>query len=358
MGTHLRANLWLLGLTVLLCSVLYPLSLWGVGQALFKEKAEGSLLKGTDDKVVGSRLIAQPFGGDGYFQPRPSAASYNASASGASNWGASNPKLRFRVARALGPVVRYGGDPRNGDRRGQPVGPFVEKWFAEKDRLAGWANDNPTLAAEWVKTDDNSKKTVTDWIKEHPQIVDAWKKQNPDAAKAPDPETAPEEYAVQFFAGFAAAHPRGFPALVDDGKGEKRVGSVTEGSDIQGVFFDAWLRDPEHADADLEKVPADMVTASGSGLDPHITLRNAKYQSPRVVEARTKEVVEELTKNGGTVAPARQEAIEKAVRDAVEGVLQANASVPLGGLIGGEPLVNVLEVNLALDAAMKKVATR
>ena len=44
MSAHLRANLWLLVLTVLLCSVLYPLVLWGIGQSLFHDKAQGSLL--------------------------------------------------------------------------------------------------------------------------------------------------------------------------------------------------------------------------------------------------------------------------------------------------------------------------
>src|SRR6476661_4134791 len=116
MSEHLRANLWLVALTLLLCSVLYPLALLGVGQALFPTQANGSLIAGPDSQPVGSRLIAQNFAGDRYFQPRPSAAGYNAAASGASNWGANNPKLRFRVARQLGPLVRYKtGSPSAGE---------------------------------------------------------------------------------------------------------------------------------------------------------------------------------------------------------------------------------------------------
>ncbi len=44
MTAHLRANLWLLALTVLLCSVLYPLVLLGIGQTVFHDKAQGSLV--------------------------------------------------------------------------------------------------------------------------------------------------------------------------------------------------------------------------------------------------------------------------------------------------------------------------
>src|SRR5260370_4147041 len=90
MLSHLRANLWLLCLTLVLCSVVYPAVLWGIGQTLFHDKAEGSLVLSTDGKPVGSRLIAQPFSKDEYFQPRPSAAPHKADASVAPNWGAAN----------------------------------------------------------------------------------------------------------------------------------------------------------------------------------------------------------------------------------------------------------------------------
>ena len=141
MIAHLRANLWLLFLTVLLCSVLYPFALWGLGQTAFHDKAQGSLVSDAAGHAIGSRLIAQPFTADEYFQPRPSAASFNATASGASNWGASNYLLRDRVARQLGPLVKY----RSGPNKGQPVGPDIESWF-QQDELEG----KPGIVAQWA----------------------------------------------------------------------------------------------------------------------------------------------------------------------------------------------------------------
>ncbi|HEY1375708.1 MAG TPA: potassium-transporting ATPase subunit C [Gemmataceae bacterium] len=303
MTSHLRSNLILVALTLILCSVLYPLVLLGVGQVVFHDSANGSLVE-VGGKPIGSRLIAQNFTADRYFWPRPSAAVYNAAASGASNWGANNPKLRFRVARQLGPIVKY--------TDGKPVGPDVEVWFAEKDRLAAWATDNPTLAAEWVKTDDTTKKLVADYAQANPDVLEAWRKDNADG-DVPNVEESPDAVAVQFFASFAARHARVFP-----------------GKDVAGVFFDAWLQ--EHRDAKLEPVPADMVTASGSGLDPHITLRNARYQLDRVATARS-----------------ATEADRPRVRQQVQAIVQAAASRPLAGLAGGDALVNVLDVNLRLD---------
>src|SRR5262245_3046171 len=149
MTGHLRAILWLLGLTLLICCVLYPGLLLLIGQTMFAEKANGSLMLDKDGKPIGSRLIAQPFTGDEYFQPRPSAVSYNGAASGATNWGASNYLLRDRVARQLGPIVKY----RSGAKKGQRVGPDIDAWF-QKDRwqdksgiVAQWAQAHPTLAS-------------------------------------------------------------------------------------------------------------------------------------------------------------------------------------------------------------------
>jgi K+-transporting ATPase ATPase C chain len=188
MTKHLCANLLLLGLTVAVGSVLYPLAVLAVGRGLFPTSAAGSLVNGPDGKPVGSRLVAQEFRGDEWFRPRPSAAGYNAAASGGSNLGANNPKLRERAEEEL---------------KGRP-------------EMAG--------------------------------------------------------------------------------------------------------------------VPSDAVTASGSGLDPHISRRNANGQLDRVVASWA-------ARTGSD--PAR-------VRGVVVEVLDAAAFEPLVGLIGGGPVVNVLEVNLEL----------
>lgn len=74
-----------------------------------------------------------------------------------------------------------------------------------------------------------------------------------------------------------------------------------------------------------ERVPADLVTTSGSGMDPHITLAAAKLQVPRVAEARGLSTTD------------------------VEELLVQHYDVPTLVTFGGDPLINVLQLNLALD---------
>ena len=79
----LKSMTLLLFLVVMVCGI-YPLALWVVGQTVFPFQANGSVLMDANGKPVGSKLIAQPFTKDEYFQPRPSAASYDATASASS----------------------------------------------------------------------------------------------------------------------------------------------------------------------------------------------------------------------------------------------------------------------------------
>jgi K+-transporting ATPase ATPase C chain len=319
MRAHLRASLWLLALSFVICGVVYPLILWGIGQAVFPSKAAGSLITAPDGSIVGSRLIAQPFSGDEYFQPRPSAASFNGAASAASNWGASNYLLRDRVARQLGPLVKY----QSGPKRGRAVAPDVEQWFkSKKDIVAAWAKQHAGVAAAWVNADDKHKAAVAAWAEKHAEAVAEWKKSNPDAG-----EPKPADLAAAYFTDYSAIAPVAWPKLIDDATWS-----------VAAVFFDMWLQ--EHPDVELERVPADMVMASGSGLDPLITLKNALYQLERV----------------STKWAADMKRDEVAVRKEIHQILNDHADAPLGGLVGPET-VNVLEVNLALRDHFRRLDT-
>src|SRR6201996_3487841 len=103
---HIAAFRMLLAFTVL-CGIIYPVVMWGVAQAAFKNQADGSLVT-YNGKVVGSSLLCQEFvDAKGnplpqYFQPRPSNASSSsvkndygcdANYSGAANLGPNNPTL-------------------------------------------------------------------------------------------------------------------------------------------------------------------------------------------------------------------------------------------------------------------------
>jgi K+-transporting ATPase ATPase C chain len=173
-----------------ICCGIYPLVVTGFAQALFPDKANGSLITDKDGTVRGSELLAQGFTGEKYFHPRPSAAGvngYDAASSSGSNLGPTSQKLHDAI----------------------------------KDRIATYRATN----------------------------------------------------------GLSADVP----------------------------------------------VPADAVTASGSGLDPHISPANAELQTARVAKARRMDV------------------------EAVRTLIRQQTSSPDLGILG-DAGVNVLQLNLALDA--------
>ena len=112
MISQLRPALMLLLLLTLVTGVAYPLLVTGIAQAVFPSQAQGSLIvKG--GKVVGSRLIGQPFDDPKYFWSRPSATSPfadNAGSSTGSNLSLTNPDLvkavqgRVDALRAVDPT--------------------------------------------------------------------------------------------------------------------------------------------------------------------------------------------------------------------------------------------------------------
>jgi len=84
--------------TSVLLGIIYPLVITALAQVLFHDKANGQLIS-RDGKVIGSRIIAQPFSGAAYFHPRPSAAGsgYDAANSAGTQLGPTNKKLVDRV---------------------------------------------------------------------------------------------------------------------------------------------------------------------------------------------------------------------------------------------------------------------
>jgi potassium-transporting ATPase KdpC subunit len=195
--SEIRSAVMVTLMLAVVCCGLYPLGVFGLGQALFHDKANGSLIVDARGAIRGSRLLGQPFTGEKYFHPRPSAAGngYDASNSSGSNLGPTSQKLRDSIA-----------------------------------------------------------QNITDY-----------RSQNGLATNAP--------------------------------------------------------------------VPADAVTASGSGLDPHISLANADLQAPRVAQSRGL-------------------ALEK-----VRALIAQHTDGPDLWVLG-DPGVNVLELNLALDAMIAPVPTR
>ena len=191
--TDIRAAIDSTLVFAVICCGIYPVIVWGIAHAAFKDKANGSLIVSTNGTIVGSSLIGQNFSGEKYFHSRPSAAGangYDASSSSGSNLGPTSQKLNDAI----------------------------------KDRIAIYRREN----------------------------------------------------------------------------------SLSES----------------------DAVPADAVTASGSGLDPHISVKNAELQAPRVAKAR------------------------KISLDRVLELIRANTQKPDLGIFG-DVRVNVLALNLSLDSVPK-----
>lgn len=290
----LKSILLLFFLILIVCGI-YPYVMWKIGQTFFPFQANGSILIGPNNKAVGSKLIAQAFTQDYYFQPRPSAAGYDASASRSSALAASNYQLRNRITHQLGSLAH--------GENGKPIAPDIDAWFqqdkfqGEPHLVAQWASLYPLQAAAWVHADPAHRAYLDQWKKSHPTL-----------------QTGNE--AVIFFQQFSLQNPGKFP--------------MNKGTDIPSTFFDMWLTD--HPDTHLLNVPADLVTTSASGLDPHISLDNALYQLDRIAGAwavKLKRSPDDIKNN---IMP----------------LLTAHTKAPFGGLLG-EKFVNVLEMNLALQ---------
>lgn len=268
---HLAAIRAVAVLTVLL-GLIYPLVTTGVAQALFNGDANGSIVQ-AGGKDVGSSIIGQNFTDkDGnpvrkYFQSRPSAAGdgYDPTSTGASNLGPED-------------IVDTLAVPGAKDEGKQSLLTQVCARSKAADELEGVSGARPYCTSDGVG---------------------AVLKVFPDRAVSVN-QACPAAPFIATYQGLT----------VECGK--------------PGEDYAAGRTVPVRGTAGTPEVPADAVTASGSGLDPHISVAYAELQAPRVAKERG-------------LSPDRVKAL----------IGEHTTGRALGFM--GEPAVNVLELNLALD---------
>ncbi len=276
---HIAALRALLVLTVIL-GIAYPVFIWLVAQLPgLRDKADGSLIE-ANGKPVGSSLIGQSFtDADGnplprYFQSRPSAAGdgYDPMATSASNLGPESivdqpdkPSLLTLVCSRSAAVGELDGvDGARPFCTGGGVGAVLSVIGPRDDR------GNVIHPTKVVSVNEPCDTTKTPFLKTYEGV-------RVECARSGEDYSAGQLVPIR---GSAPADPA---------------------------------------------VPADAVTASGSGLDPHISPAYAELQVNRVAAARG-------------ISPAT---VRQLVADHTDGRT-------LGFF--GEPRVNVLELNIALDA--------
>ncbi|MFN8058509.1 MAG: potassium-transporting ATPase subunit KdpC [Vicinamibacterales bacterium] len=93
-------------ITMVLFGGVYHAAFVLVGQLLFREQAEGSLIRRADGRILGSRLVAQAFRDVSYVRSRPSAVDYDAASTGGSNLGPANPDHLASVRERTEAVTR------------------------------------------------------------------------------------------------------------------------------------------------------------------------------------------------------------------------------------------------------------
>uniref|UniRef100_UPI0006E16B5F potassium-transporting ATPase subunit C n=1 Tax=Nonomuraea pusilla TaxID=46177 RepID=UPI0006E16B5F len=274
---HLAAVRAVAVLTVLL-GLVYPLVTTGVAQALFNGEANGSIVQ-VGGKDVGSAVIGQSFtDADGkpvrrYFQSRPSAAGdgYDPTSTSASNLG---PEDVIDVLPVPGAKDAEG----NPDEGRQSLLTQVCARSKAVGELEGVSGARPYCTSDGVG---------------------AVLKVFPDRAVSVN-QACP---AAPFVAAYQGL----------------KVECAKPGED-----YAAGRTVPVRGNAGTPAVPADAVTASGSGLDPHISVAYARLQAPRVAKERGLPL------------------------DRVKALIDEHTTGRTLGFMG-EPAVNVLELNLALD---------
>ena len=331
-GGSLLGHIWAsIGATIVLgiiCCGIYPLIVYGIGQVFFPNQANGSLVKkdGTptsdDSQAVGSSLIGQNFGAAYYFHPRPSAAGngYDATSSGGTNLGPLSDKL-INGATATQPAPAPATQPDT-----QPTTATAATATAPTTVATAVATQAATTNAAATSTAPAPVETLAfDGIRLR---VIHYCLDNGISFKL---------YHVKYDkegAILADSRKELTPAeklkLIDADGNVNDIAMVDAFPHMDMSSTDTVVKEAIIADGFSTLVPADAVTASGSGLDPHISPDNAVLQAQRVMDERNKASKAKLTK------------------DQVLDLIKRNTDGPNLGILG-DAGVNVLMLNIALD---------
>ncbi|NUW45751.1 potassium-transporting ATPase subunit C [Nonomuraea rhodomycinica] len=267
---HLAAVRALVVLT-LVTGALYPLAVTGVAQLLFDRQANGSLIE-RDGRTVGSAIVGQSFTDAAgkpvatYFQSRPSAAGdgYDMLSTAASNLGPEDVVDTPGRASLLTQVCA------RSRAIGEREGVSGARPYCTPDGVGAVLKVFPVAGRPVRAVSVNQPCPATPFVAEYRGVK----------VECARPG---EDYAA--------------------GRTVPVRGGVTQAA---------------------VQVPADAVTAGGSGLDPHISLAYARLQAPRVARERGVGV------------------------DRIRALIREHTTGRALGFMG-EPAVNVLELNLALD---------
>ncbi|MDB5333684.1 MAG: K+-transporting ATPase c chain-like protein [Phycisphaerales bacterium] len=402
---HVKVGVIATVVLAIIVSGLYPVVVWGLSQALFHDKANGSLVGKDGNPVtkdadaIGSALLGQSFSDAKYFHPRPSAAGngYDATASSGSNLGPTSAKLMLGTTKTFAYTV-FAADKSH--TAVAPVASRVQGAVAEVTKTSiTLATTSPATApagAAAGKTTYALDPSVAD-----PNTIVAYHGRTVHAMTIPvgsvvelklNDKTPPAVTAINMVDQELDGAPAGIDmsankitlsdasstvinvdpkstVFVVNGKTDAKLTDLAADMSVHAVVstqmdydgvadrvihycqdnkidYKSSVPDSAFMDTDgiddaklilalnaagtpsitpATAVPADAVTASGSGLDPHITPANAELQKVRVAQARG-------------ISPEQ-----------VQKVIDEHTDKPGLGVLG-DPGVNVLMVNLALDA--------
>jgi K+-transporting ATPase ATPase C chain len=168
--SSLRPALVMTLLFALLLGIAYPLALTGIGQTLFPQQANGSLIE-QDGRPIGSALIGQSFASARYFHSRPSAAGkgYDGMASSGSNLGPASGALAERVAQDVKANATSPGRPVPSDlvtASASGLDPHIspDAAFYQADRVAQARRLAPTAVRRLI--DDSIERPLLGFIGE------------------------------------------------------------------------------------------------------------------------------------------------------------------------------------------------